>query len=134
RESLRRHLRLSKPAIIHLVATSEVPPIEHPAAIHYFQGDEAAARRYLDAGYLISVGKPVLRLTRVQEAARIVPRDRLLVETDTYPLAGRSTEPAHARLVAEGLAAARGEEPDAIIEATWINLLTFLGCSVREPG
>ncbi|HSD10052.1 MAG TPA: TatD family hydrolase, partial [Candidatus Binatia bacterium] len=59
----------------------------------------------------------------VREAARLVPLDRLLVETDSPYLApeprrGGRNEPARVVDVAKGLAAALGERLEALAERT----------------
>src|SRR5262249_13425296 len=93
------------------------------SAIHYFVGGPDLAERYLAAGLWVSVGKPVTRLEHadLRAAVRDAPLDRLLVETDTYPLPGRSAEPAHVRLVAESMAALKGLAPEQVAAATSAN-------------
>lgn len=63
--------------------------------VHYFVGDAASARRCLDAGLHLAVGRPLLKpgFDALRQAVREVPRDRLLVETDTLPWPDRTTEP-----------------------------------------
>jgi TatD DNase family protein len=106
------------------------------SAIHYFVGGPDLAERYLAAGLFLSVGKPV---TRVEEAGlraevRDAPLDRLLVETDTYPLPGRTTEPADVRLVAEALAALRGLTLEQVAAATSANFARLVGGRGGGPG
>ena len=57
--------------------------------IHCFSGDAASARRFLDLGFHISFSGIVTFKTAdaLREAARIVPADRLMVETDAPFLA-----------------------------------------------
>jgi TatD DNase family protein len=99
------------------------------AAIHYFVGDQALAERYLAAGLYLLVGKPVTRSEKValRAAIRATPLDRLLLETDTYPLPGRTTEPADVRLVAAAVADLHGVSADAVATATGANLARLLG-------
>jgi TatD DNase family protein len=131
-------LRLGKPLLLLLVgetlipsalgtlAATGVPPGR--AVVHYFVGDAAAAERYLEAGLLISVGKPITRPANaaLREAIRTVPLDRLLLETDTYPLPDRATEPADLPLVAEAVADLKGLPTEQIAEATTGNLERLL--------
>jgi TatD DNase family protein len=84
--------------------------------IHCFSGDARSARTFLDLGLHISFSGIVTFKTAdaVREAARIVPADRLLVETDAPFLAptphrGRRNEPALVTHTAAVLAAVRGE-------------------------
>ena len=87
---------------------------------HYFQGDPALARRYLDAGCWISVGKPVTRAERgaLREAVRLVPLERLLLETDTYPLPGRTTEPRDVAEICRAVAELLGVDAERVAAAT----------------
>jgi TatD DNase family protein len=122
--SFRRSLAIArnceKPVVVHVreadAACARILGEEGiPAAggvVHCFTGDAAAARAYLDLGLHISVAGVVTFKTAeaIREAVRLVPRDRLLVETDCPYLApiphrGRRNEPAYvvetARKVAE---------------------------------
>lgn len=99
------------------------------AIVHYFQGDWDLARAYLDLGCLISVGKPVTRpaATALRDAVRQAPLDALLLETDTYPLPGRTTEPCDVVSVAQAIAELRGLPIAAVAEATTANARRLLG-------
>ena len=98
---------------------------EVPVVFHCFTGGPATARRVLDAGYYLSLAGIVTfpRALELKEVATLVPLDRLLVETDSPYLApvphrGTRNEPARVALVAETVAALRGEAPERIREAT----------------
>lgn len=78
-------------------------------AAHYFQGDYEYARKVLDLGLKISFAKPLIRSKELQDVARRVPLDSIVLETDSYPQPfkknrARWTEPKDVRLVAECLA------------------------------
>ena len=78
-------------------------------AAHYFQGDYAYARKVLDLGLKISFAKPLLRSKELQEVARKVPLESIVLETDAYPQPFKKnrakwTEPKDVRLVAKCLA------------------------------
>lgn len=86
-----------------------------PTAIHCFTGDPSDARRYLDLGCVLSVAGVVTfkNASALRDAARVIPADRLMVETDSPYLApaphrGKRNEPGHVRTVAEALAGIRG--------------------------
>jgi TatD DNase family protein len=96
--------------------------------IHCFTGDRHDARRYLDLGFHVSVAGIVTfkNADALRDAVRLIPADRLLVETDAPYLApvphrGRRNEPAHVRVVAEAVAAVRGEPFPALAAATAAN-------------
>ena len=88
-------------------------------AAHYFQSDFQYARRILDLGLKISFAKPLLRSPELQDVARQVPLDSIVLETDAYPQPFKKnrakwTEPKDVRLVAECLAGIRGIDMDAL--------------------
>jgi TatD DNase family protein len=96
--------------------------------IHCFTGDRADACRYLDLGFHVSVAGIVTfkNADALRDAVRGVPADRLLVETDApflapVPHRGRRNEPAHVRVVAEAVAAVRGEPFPEVAAATSAN-------------
>ena len=95
---------------------------------HYFVGDQYLADLYLAAGLMLSVGKPVTRQENqsLRMAIREVPLNRLLLETDTYPLSGRATEPADVRNIAESIAELKGVSLEEVAEATTANLRQLL--------
>ena len=68
------------------------------------------------------------RALELQEVARLVPLDRLLVETDSPYLAplphrGKRNEPAHVTRVAEVIAALKGVTRDEVAAATAENFV-----------
>jgi TatD DNase family protein len=97
--------------------------------VHCFTGDAAAARAYLDLGLHVSVAGVVTFKTAgaIREAVRIVPRDRLLVETDCpflapVPHRGRRNEPAFVVETARQVAELWGASPDEVAEVTTANV------------
>jgi TatD DNase family protein len=96
--------------------------------LHCFTGDRAAARTALDAGHYISLAGIVTfpRATELHEVAKMIPLDRLLVETDSpflapVPHRGSRNEPAHAVRVAEVIAQLRGVTPAVVGDAAHAN-------------
>ena len=82
-------------------------------AAHYFQGDYEYAQKVLDLGLKISFAKPLLRSHELQDVAKRIPLDSIVLETDAYPQPFKKnrakwTEPKDVRLVAECLAEIRG--------------------------
>ena len=95
--------------------------------IHSFTGDADTVRRYLDLNFAVSFSGIVTfqGAREVQEAATVVPLDRLLVETDCpylapVPYRGRRNEPAYVLKVAEFIAKMRqlniGDVKDAVFQ------------------
>ena len=84
---------------------------------------------YLGIGCFISLGKPVTRPERgaLREAARHIPLDRLLLETDTYPLPGRATEPRDVAAICQTIATLRALSFDEVATATTQNFARLFG-------
>ena len=81
-------------------------------AAHYFQGDYEYARKILDLGLKISFAKPLLRSSELQDVARRIPMEYIVLETDSYPQPFKKdrakwTEPRDVRVVAKCLAEIR---------------------------
>jgi TatD DNase family protein len=131
--ALRDHLRLAretrKPIVIHsrdaeerlaaIVTEEGLGP--EGGVIHCFTGDTTAARRFLDLGFYISFSGILTfrNAGALRDAARVVPRDRLMVETDApylapEPLRGKRNEPAFVRRTLEVLAQTRGDGLDTL--------------------
>jgi len=96
--------------------------------MHCFAEDWSVAEQALDIGFYISFSGIVTfkSATNVQEVARKLPLDRILVETDSPYLApvphrGKSNEPSYVRHTAEFVAELRGMEFDELMQATTEN-------------
>jgi TatD DNase family protein len=139
-EVFRRQVRLARdvglPIIVHTrEADAETAALleqegaaEMGGVIHCFTGGHELADRALALGFLISFSGIVAfpRSEVIQEVARQLPEDRLLVETDAPFLAppphrGKRNEPAFVVEVARRLAALRGEALEAVARATTAN-------------
>jgi TatD DNase family protein len=110
-------------AILAEMAASDVGGV-----FHCFTGDRDMARRALDAGFHLSLAGIVTfpRATELHEVARLVPLDRLLIETDSpflapVPHRGTRNEPARVVQVAEAVARLRGETTAAVAAAAGDN-------------
>lgn len=96
--------------------------------LHCFTGSAELARKGLDLGFFVSLsGIVTFKNARdLQEIAKWVPLDRLLVETDSpflapVPHRGKTCEPAFVADTAAFVAGLRETEPDALAEATTAN-------------
>lgn len=92
---------------------------------HCFSGSLEQANEVFHLGYLVSFTGIVTfkNGAAVREVAARVPLDTFMVETDCpylapVPFRGKRCEPAHTRLVAESIAAARGISLEEIARAT----------------
>ena len=96
--------------------------------LHCFTGSAELAKKGLDLGFLISLsGIVTFKNARdLQDTARHIPLDSLLVETDSpflapVPHRGQTCEPAFVADTAAFVADLRGEEPERLAEATTAN-------------
>lgn len=138
RASFRAHLAASResqlPIIVHTrdaeADTAELLRDEmgkggFPGVIHCFTASSEFADIALDLGFYISIsGIVTFKNARdLQETAARLPLDRLLIETDApflapVPHRGKTGEPAFVADTCRFLAALRGENPEALAEAT----------------
>jgi TatD DNase family protein len=134
REQIRMARRRGLPLVIHTREAEEdtfrILAEERPGegVFHCFTGDRAMARRALDIGFHVSLAGIVTfpRALELKEVAKLVPLDRLLIETDSpflapVPHRGTRNEPAFVTRVAEVLGELRGVAPQAIGEAARAN-------------
>jgi len=96
--------------------------------LHCFTGSAKLARVALDLGFYISLsGIVTFKNARdLQGVAKTIPQERLLVETDSpflapVPHRGKTCEPAFVADTAAFVAELRGEELDALADATTTN-------------
>jgi len=116
--------RTGKPVLVHcrdaheetLSLLAAEGTRERGGIMHCFSGDLAIARRCLDLGLLISLAGPVTypKPGALHEVARMIPSDRLVVETDCpylppQPYRGKRNEPAYVAITAARVAELRGE-------------------------
>ncbi|ATW26467.1 TatD family hydrolase [Candidatus Formimonas warabiya] len=104
---------------------------ENGGILHCFSGSWEMARQCMSLGFHISIAGPVTyhNANKLLEIAKLVPLDRLLVETDCpylapHPFRGKRNEPARVRLVGEKIAELRRISLEQLAEATTKNALT----------
>lgn len=105
------------------------------AVFHCFIGSSENARKVIELGGLVSFGGVTTfkNAREVLNTATTLPAGTFMLETDAPYLApvphrGQRNEPAHVRIVADHLAAARGEDPAelaAITSSTAANFFRF---------
>ncbi|MCE9615656.1 MAG: TatD family hydrolase [Lentisphaerae bacterium] len=107
-----------------------------PGVLHCFTGSDTFARRLLDVGFDISFSGILTfrNAESLRTVARMIPKDRLLIETDTpylapVPLRGQRNEPAFVRHVAETLAHLRGCTVEDVAQLTSANATRLFGFS-----
>jgi TatD DNase family protein len=131
---LQIHDREAHDDVLRILAEERVQEVG--GIMHCFSGDAAIARRCLDLGFLISLAGPVTYPSAgaLAEVARLVPADRLVIETDCPFLPpqghrgkGRRNEPALLAVTAARVAALRGEPLPALAERMTANACALLG-------
>lgn len=144
RERFRQHIRAalstSKPLIIHtrqaaedtLLLMSEENAQHIGGVMHCFAEDMDIAMRAIDLNFYISFSGIVTfkNAVALQEVAKKIPLDRMLIETDSpylapVPFRGKQNHPALVRHVAEAIAELRGMDFNQIAEITTNN---FYNC------
>lgn len=125
------HTRDSLDTALDLLA-EEGPPTRF--VFHCWSGDEMQLARAVELGSHVSFAGNVSfkNAQKLRVAAKAVPSERLLVETDApyltpEPHRGRPNEPGHVALVGEAVARARGEDPGSLARVTTTNARRFFG-------
>lgn len=132
--------QLGRPVIIHTREATDdtfeilAQVIGVRGVFHCFTGDVAMARRALDIGFYLSFSGIVTfpKAEDIRAAARLVPDDMFLVETDSpylapVPFRGKRNEPAYVARVVEAVAAVRGTTPARVAERTSLNFTGLFG-------
>ena len=96
--------------------------------MHCWSGTPEETQWFLDLGFYISFSGIITfkNAKALQQSAKIVPSDRLLIETDCpflapVPKRGKRNEPAYVKYVAEKLAELRGVSFESVAEQTTNN-------------
>jgi TatD DNase family protein len=120
------HVRDAHEDMIEILSKESMP--DTPGVIHCFTGDYDTAKKYLDLGFYISFSGIVTykRSEELREAAKKIPKDKILIETDSPYLApvphrGKPNEPSYVKHVAETISDVRGISFDEIAEITKAN-------------
>jgi TatD DNase family protein len=141
RERFQAHIEAARatglPLVVHTrdaeddtaeILTCEVGKGGVAGVLHCFTGSAGLARKALDLGFYISIsGIVTFKNARdLQDVAKTIPHDRLLVETDSpflapVPHRGRTGEPAFVADTAAFLSDLREESLHELAEATTAN-------------
>jgi TatD DNase family protein len=102
--------------------------------MHCFSGDLAMAQEVIEMSFYISIPGPVTftNARRLPELVRVLPLERLLIETDCpyltpHPHRGKRNEPAYVRLVAEAIAQIKGISMEQVARITTANAWALFG-------
>lgn len=135
-EHIKAARHTGKPLIIHTRQAAEdtLKVMKHEGAdvpggvMHCFAEDLDVAERAMDLNFYISFSGIITfkSATSLQEVAKKIPLDRILIETDSpylapVPFRGKQNHPALVSYVARALAELRGISYEAVAEATTEN-------------
>lgn len=151
RQRFRQHIRCARqrslPLIIHmrdagadtLRILREEKAFEVGGVMHCYTGDYETAVRAMEMNFLISFSGIVTfrSATALQEVARTLPLEKMLLETDSPYLAptphrGRENQPAFVRHVGECIARLKELELEAVARQTTANFFRLF--SQARPG
>jgi TatD DNase family protein len=138
RESFQAHIAAARetglPIIVHTreaeadtyaILSEEMGKGAYSGVIHCFTASQDFADKALDLGLYVSISGIVTfkNAKELQSSAKMIPSDRLLIETDSpflapVPHRGRPCEPAFVADTARFLAQLRGEPVEALAERT----------------
>jgi TatD DNase family protein len=129
---------LGLPVVVHTRAAEEATAallsgFARTVVLHCFSSPELLPVA-LERGYYVSFAGNVTypKAADLRDAARAVPAERLLAETDTpylapQPVRGRPNEPAYVVHTVAALASARGEEPELLAQRIDANAAAAFG-------
>lgn len=113
--------------------------LEYGAVLHSYNGGPEWTEKFLDLNVNFSFSGVVSfkKAAEVHESAKLVPLDRLLVETDApfltpVPYRGRQNEPGYVRYVAQAVADLKGLDLAEVAEATYANTMRIYGLNAEE--
>ncbi|MEW5747150.1 MAG: TatD family hydrolase [Nitrospirota bacterium] len=131
------HSREAKEDTLRILETSGI----RKGVMHCFSGDREMAERVLMMGLHISIAGPVTfkKATQLQEVAKLIPDEYLLVETDAPYLApephrGKRNEPAYVVNTARFIAQLRGVSFEDIDRITTVNAKRLFGIGDLRGG
>ncbi len=139
--------KLNKPVIIHCrdAATSMAEILYNfqknqglvRGVMHCWGGTPAETKMFIDLGFYISFSGTVTfkNAVQIQESAKMVDDERLLVETDCpflapVPKRGKRNEPAYVKYVAEKVAELRGVRLESLAAQTSKNACQLFGLNI----
>lgn len=152
RERFRRHIRAAreakKPLVIHTRAAAEDTlaimreerASEAGGVMHCFTESWETAAAAMDLGFHISFSGIVTfkNAKALQDVARRVPLERMLIETDSpylapVPFRGKTNQPAYVRYVAEEVARLNAIAVEEVAAATSANFFRLFGVAPDAP-
>jgi TatD DNase family protein len=98
KDQIRIAEQCSKPLIIHcvraysdLICLKKEAKSEVPWILHAYQGNNQTTRNLIEHGFYFSVGEPILKMSAKHDILRMIPLERLFLETDDREISIRTT-------------------------------------------
>lgn len=145
REQLRFATEVNKPVVIHCrdahadqaeLLREEIARggLSRRGVIHCFTGTAEEAAVYRDLGFYVSFTGIVTFGKNVMEAARAVPLEQILIETDApyltpAPNRGKRNEPVNVEYIAQKIAELKGVSVEEVARVTTANARQLFGLS-----
>jgi len=128
------HCRNAWEETFELISKLQTPNSKIRGLFHSWTGTLEQAKKALDLGFYISFSGILTfkNAGEIPDVAKMVPDDRILVETDSpflspVPLRGKTNEPKNVRITAQFLADLRGISLDVISDITTGNAKNLFG-------
>lgn len=154
RSSLAAHVamarRLGLPLVLHireahdeaLAIVEQTGPRETmPGMVHCFTAGPREAEAWLRLGFHVSFSGIATfpKAEEIREAVRLVPDDRIMLETDApylapVPMRGTKNVPANVAFTCSRLAETRGQDPDTLARLATANTRALLGLPTPETA
>ena len=130
------HCRDSYAQVISVLEDFYLPHLNgrHPGVVHSFTGTPSYAQKFLKLGFNLGINNIVTYPSSktLQEAVKIIPLDRILLETDSpylppQHLRGERCEPSYVVEAARKVAELKGVSVKEVVDATTRNANTLFG-------
>ncbi len=137
--------RVGKPLMLHVRnAYAEVLDIltfnfklstSHPGNVHFFAGDWATAKQFLDLNFTLSFTGVLTFAKDYDEVVKNTPLDRIMVETDCpfvapAPYRGKRNEPSYLPAIIQRMAEIKGLSVEEVSQVTLANSQRVFGLAL----
>jgi TatD DNase family protein len=96
------------------------------AVFHWYSGPAGVLKEIFERGYFISATPAAAYSERHRRAIKMVPLDRLLLETDAPEVyQGNPSEPKDLFIALKAVSELKGQEPAEIADQTFLNAQNF---------
>ncbi len=115
------HSRDAEREVVDILKEHDLPGV----MLHCFNGTVSLAKEAVENGMIIGVTTQVIYSDRVEELAREIPLENILLETDSPYLFGDRNEPVNVEKSAKRIAELKDREREKVVEITTRNARDF---------